>query len=231
MKITSRLTSITSKVLDRIEAAAIPIIALPWHGSMVCVKIRELNQTQILACGDFSLIETFQDKVRQKKKKIKRSEVMAYAAAQHAIARAALLSPTYDEIMERIGRGKDIDKKKLELEELKKSLESCPPGPQRSTLEEEIDSYKIWIDLILPTDFLAALIAYCLGVNKSDIKNVSEKMLLDAAILAERGHDNPHDHLHGEFTDFNKHDIDVRAWMILADFKEEQKNGTAKPEI
>jgi hypothetical protein len=231
LKITSRLTSITSKVLDRIEAAAIPVIALPWHGSMVCVKIRELNQTQILACGDFSLIETFKDKVRQKKNKLKRGDVMAYAEAQHAIARAALMSPTYDEIMDRIGKGKDIDAKKAELAELQASLQSCPQGPQRSALEEEIDSYRIWIDLIFPTDFLSALVAYCLGINKSDIKNVSEKMLLDAAILAEKGHDNPHDHLQGEFTEFNKHDIDVRAWMILEDFKEEQKNGPAKPEI
>jgi hypothetical protein len=156
---------------------------------------------------------------------------MAYAEAQHAIARAALMSPTYDEIMDRIGKGKDIDKKKLELEELKKSLESCPPGPQRSTMEEEIDSYKIWIDLILPTDFLAALIAYCLGVNKSDIKKVSEKMLLNLAIMAVKGNDNPHNHIDGDLTPFNLYDIDFRSWLIYADYLEEQKNGTAKPEI
>ncbi len=231
MKTTSRSTSITSKILEKMEAAAIPIVTLPFHGVPVCVKLRELNQTQILACGDFSLIETFQDKILRKKNRVRRNEVVKYAAAQHSIARAALLSPTYDEIIGVIGKGKDIEAKKVELAELREKLIGMKPGTQRSALEEEIDTYQVWIDLLLPTDFLSALVAYCLGIHKSDIKTVSEKMLLDAAILAEKGHDNPHDHLSGTFTDFNKHDIDVRAWMVLADFKEDNKHGAAKMEI
>ena len=231
MKTTSRSTSITSKILEKMEAAAIPIVTLPFNGVPVCVKLRELNQTQILACGDFSLIETFQDKVLRKKNKVRRNDVVKYAAAQHAIARAALISPTYDEIISVIGKGKDIDAKKEELAELREKLISMTPGTQRSALEEEIDSYQIWIDLLLPNDFLSSLVSYCLGINQSDHKSETEKMLLDAAILAEKGHDNPHDHLHGMFTDFNKHDIDVRAWMILTDFKEEHKHGSAKMEI
>jgi hypothetical protein len=191
---------------------------------MVIVKIRELTQAQIMACGEFSLIQTMADKIKQKK--LKRHEIVAYAEQQHTVARAALVSPTYDEIIERIGNGINIDARKTELAELKKKVEGLTPGPQRSALEEEIDSYRIWIDLILPDDFLGTIVAYSLGYNKSDIKLITEKMLLEAAWLAEKGHDNPHDHVgSGTFTDFNKYDIDRRAWMVLDDYRAEVKAG------
>ena len=50
-------------------------------------------------------------------------------------------------------------------------------------------------------------------------------MLLEAAILAERGHNNPADHIHGIFTDFMKDDINKRAWILLTEEREKNKNG------
>ena len=46
-------------------------------------------------------------------------------------------------------------------------------------------------------------------------------MLLDAAILATNGHNNPADHLKGIFTHFNEDDINRRAWGIYAEWKKE----------
>jgi len=48
--------------------------------------------------------------------------------------------------------------------------------------------------------------------------------LIEAAILAERGHDNPANHLNGNFTDFMKDDINKRAWLLLEDERENKKN-------
>jgi hypothetical protein len=40
-------------------------------------------------------------------------------------------------------------------------------------------------------------------------------MLLNAAVLAEKWHKAPHEYITGMFTDFNKMDIDKRAFMLL----------------
>jgi len=56
--------------------------------------------------------------------------------------------------------------------------------------------------------------SFALQQDNSDIKDVSEDMLFSAAIKATKGHDNPADHLPGNFTDFNREDINDRAWSI-----------------
>jgi hypothetical protein len=190
------------------------------------VKLRKLTQAQILTCGDFSLIETFQDKIWKQKGKPKIGEIIAFAERNHAIVKAALVSPTYAQIFEIIGSDFLVEERKKELAEMRKKLIQTPRGPERNALEEEIDTLRIWCDLILPEDFMSFVVAFSLGIDESDIKLVSEEMLINAAMLAERGHDNPSDHIcaDGRFSPFNKYDIDRRAWILLAEKRENMKN-------
>jgi hypothetical protein len=205
---------------------------VPFHGIYVWVKIRELTLNQINNCGDISLIETFQDKIRQKS--LKRKDLIKYAETQHKIVKEALISPTYEEILDRIGKDKSIDDKKKICEELKDKLKSMQPGIRRSALEEEIDSLRIWIDLILPEDFISYICSYALQINKSEIKSISEKTLLDAAIIGEKYGKRPSEIVckDGIFTSFNELDIDKRAMFLLYEFKEKHKsNGKDKLKI
>jgi hypothetical protein len=205
------------------EVAAFPILIAPFHGSPVPIKIRELTQAQILACGDFSLIETLEDKVISKHKKANIRDIIAYAERNHEVVKMSLVSPTYEQIFKIIGVKHNIKEAKKTLKELKEKLKQTKQSPQRSKLENEIDKLRIWYDLILPNDFMSFVVSYALGINKSDIKAVSEKMLLDAAILATRGNDNPADHIQGKFTPFMKDDINRRAWYFLDKFRKENK--------
>jgi hypothetical protein len=200
---------------DDIYDAAYPILVAPFHGTPVPVQIKELTQFQTMACGNFSLIETLEDKLRQKEK-ITPKDIIEYSSRNHAIVKEALINPTYEQILKIIGSNIKVEEAKKKLKELKKQLEQVKPGPQRSILEEELDTCRIWCDFLLPTDFISFIVSYSLRIDKSDIKKVSENILLDAAILAERGHDNPADHIDGKFTPFMRDDINRRAWYLLA---------------
>lgn len=218
----------TSSTCDQIEAIKYPVLVVPFHGVPVPVKIRELTLAQTKACGEFSLIETMADKMTGKKLRMR--DIVAYAEIQHKIVRASLVSPTYDEIMERLGGTTTLDSKKKELDELKKQCEQLRNGPQRKALEEEIDSSRIWIDLILPEDFISHIVSYALQINKSEIKKLSDEILIEAAIIAERSAKRPSEIICGDgfWTAFMLTDIDKRAFLLLEDEKERRKK--MKPE-
>ncbi len=209
-----------------IQDIQFPIIQIPFHGIPTQVQVRELTQAQIMACGggNMSLIETFQDKIRLKKKPTLK-EIVAYADIQNEICKKALFKPSYGEIFEICKKGIDIEKKQAELLETEKLIATLPAGPRRTAFERETDGMRVWIDLLLPEDFMAGVVTYALGITKSDIKEVTENALYSAAVLAKIGNDNPADHLHGMFTDYMRDDINLRAAIILKEREKEQKHG------
>ena len=164
---------------------------------------------------------------------MKMRDIVAYAEIQHKIVKAALVTPTYDEIMDKLGKNTKTEKIKATLDALKKKLEYTPRGRERTLLEEEIDSMKIWTDLILPEDFVGYIVAEATGVNKSEIKNISEEMLLDAAVLAEKGSKRPSEILcsDGFWTPFMLADIDKRAWLALYEYRENHKQSQKQPRM
>lgn len=213
----------TPNTLDTIKQATYPILIVPFHGTPISVTIRELTFVQTVACGEFSLIESAINKL--KNNKLKRKDMISYSKQQHKIAKEALINPTYDQILKEIGDNKLIDIRRKELEELKIKLRNVKPGGMRARLEEEIDSMSIWINLILPNDFLSYVCGYALQINKTDIKKLSDKILLDAAIIADRGHKSTSDIIcaDGVYTAFNKFDIDRRAMYLLYQYRERKK--------
>lgn len=212
--------------IDKIERAQFPIIFAPFHGAPVAVKLRKLTQAQTIACGDMSLIETFQDKVNKKclEKNVKISDIISYAERNNEITKKALVSPSYDQILERIS-GHEVKKIKEKIKQLKIDIESMKDGPKKSLAKTEIDSLRVWCDFLLPEDFMATIVSYTLGIDESDINEISEKALINSAVLAERGHNNPADHIKGAFTDFMQDDINKRAWVLLQEQRERIKNG------
>ena len=48
-------------------------------------------------------------------------------------------------------------------------------------------------------------------------------MLLEAAILATNGKDNPADHLTGVYTDIQRDDINKCAWIVYSEYHEEKE--------
>ncbi|MDH4127368.1 MAG: hypothetical protein OEV44_01345 [Spirochaetota bacterium] len=202
-----------------IEDAKFPLVFAPLSGGFIPVKLRRLNSIQIKSCGDFSLIETLYD-TRRKDKEPSLNSLKQYKKLQHEVVKLSLVSPSYDEIVKILEADEIIVKAKTTLQELRKELESLPDGTRKKTFMDEICIWEMWAEFILPDDFLSYIFRIATSQDISDIKLITSEILLNAAILAEKGHDNPHNHIEGNFTDFNLTDIDMRAWLEYAKYKE-----------
>ena len=218
-------TAMKQVTLQEIKDIQYPLIVVPFNGRMISVTLREITQAQAYSCGgtDMSLIETFQDKIRMKKKPSLR-EIYDYSLMMHKIAKISLVSPTYDEIFDICGSGKEkIDAIHAEIEEVVKLIASLPNGPKKTELENDLVVKRISMNLVLPDDFLSYITSYALGVDKSDIKLVTDEYLYNASISAKLGHDNPSDHFEGNLNAFQKEDFNRRAWMTYAERKKDNK--------
>jgi hypothetical protein len=211
--------------LERMEALKYPVIMTPFSGVQVPITVKELSQVEIESCGNFSLIETLQDQVNAKtKKKLSAHEISEYAETQYNILREALISPSYDEIMDTLLKRVNVGSITDQMNEIELLFSDDKlPAKDKKELQEKYAILEMKVKFILPFDFIGVVVSYALGVDKSDIKKITEDMLFHAAIKAKKGHDNPSDHISGMFTDFNKEDINNRAWIIYHD--KTQKKG------
>jgi len=231
------ITYKTPASIEEIESIRFPVIMTPFYGVMIPLVLRELNQAQIQACGNFSMITTFADKVADLSRKKKPEDINESMSFMHRIVEESLVNPTYNQIMEIYDKDALVLNARKKLKELKELLMQAKPGPQKTALNKEIEELKIWTEYLLPEDFLGYIVSFALGVDKSDIKKISEEMLLEAAILAEKGHDNPADHLDGlwpkQQRGFYEADINKRAWFILDEWrrKNDKKNKKGALEI
>jgi hypothetical protein len=197
------------------------LISVPFNGSGVFARARELNAVQIRSCGDFSLIDlSGGDGI---KSNLSFAEMRQYSEYQHSIVRESLVEPTYDELMKWVSL--DVAGHEETLANLREKIKDVPAGKERDAIVDEIESCKVLLKLVLPQDFMAAIMSFALKIDSSDIKKVTRDMLYRAAILASRGHDNPHDHVDGFFTPFNLEDIDIVAWGIYEEEKDRKKAG------
>jgi hypothetical protein len=214
--------------LDLIREAEYELVALTWKGSPAgIVKVKILSDVETQAIGNFSLIETEGYVWSRQQVRSSWSEILAHAQKNLAICRAALISPTYDEIFAAAGNPGFNAEVKSKVEHINELLGDMPIGPARQELEEIRDSLIFAWEVILPDDFMAGVVVAALQIAKTDIKKVTEDMLLSAAILADRGGTAPHEYIHGAFSDFNRRDIDNRAWILydeyLAELREDAK--------
>ena len=203
------------RLSDFYRAIAFPAIMAPFYGSPVIAILRKLTSyAEIRACGDFSLIQTTQDIIRAKTRKLTTKEMADYSEVQFQIIKRSLVNPTYDEIMSlseydvlRVNAEKEL----IELEDI---INDMSPGSEKNELKEKYYITKMNSQYLLPADFVSFIMKFALEQDNSDIGDVSEDMLFEAAIRAKNGSGNPSDHLPGNFTEFNKVDINNRAWVI-----------------
>ncbi len=214
------------RLSDLYNAVKYPLMFAPFYGSLQPVILRRLTYAQIRSCGDFSLIETTQDILQAKTRKLTTKEIADYLELQYKIIKKSLINPTYDEIL---GLSKydllRINAEK-ELVELENIINEMADGIGKRELLEKYYIVKSNSQYLLPEDFISFIMKYALQQDDSDIKDVTEDMLYEAAIRAKNGSGNPSDHLPGNFTEFNKVDINNRAWIIF--HKRTAKNGSTR---
>lgn len=194
------------------EDIATPLVAVLYNGTPCIVKVRELSSLQIQAIGNISLID-IEAKTPSKSWK----EIASVSDLHNKIVKAALVSPSYEEIYNMIGKSSFIEDVKKRFVELEKAITKMEAGPEKSLFEERLASMRFTFDLILPNDFMAGIVEYALGSKKSEIKLVTESILMNCALMAKQCGGRPSDYCEGRLTDFNKVDIDRRAVCLLAE--------------
>lgn len=213
-----------------------PLVFVPFGGTKIAIRLRRLTQAQAYYVGghDLTLIKTFQDKIRLKKKPGVR-EIVEYTRVQAGIAREAMVKPSYKEMMKVMETGLDVDAWREEMKALELKILELK-GPLRTEAEEQLARLKIRYELLLPDDFLAAVTAYSLGLVDesgniaSDIDALSEDILYDLAVRAKLNNQAPSQQISGRFTDFMRADIDRRAWQVYAK-RQKGASGSKKERI
>lgn len=235
--------------LVRMDACINQAVIVPFNGKPITILARELSYAQIKSCGTFSLIETMIDKINKKteRERLERKgkkaddfhEIVKQSELYHNIVKMSMLSPKYDELIEHILRFDEnytngsfketlnnIQQNFTKLQNTKKK--SKAEKLEMKTLQNEFARIEMMYKFCLPSDFLSFMFSFALQVDKSDIKLVTENMLYEAAVLAKLGNGNPVDHLPGIWTEFNKVDINNRAWIIYFDRKKEEKGNSKR---
>jgi hypothetical protein len=206
-----------------IEAAEFQLVFCRWKGTPIPIKLRKLSSAQIMACGEFSLIETDEYR-RGAAKPTSWKRYTEYTGMAATICRAALVSPTYEQIFEAVGKKGLYPDLQRRWSELRDKIAIMQPGPARKEFEEKAEAIRVHLELILPEDFTTDIVTFAVDSNNETVKSLTSELLLQLAILAERGHDNPSDHVDGTLTQFHRNDIDRQAAVIYSSWLEEQRH-------
>ena len=206
--------------LNKIRDGLLHWVAVPFNGTYVWCQLRCLNATQMNECGAVTLIDVVKDHEKEHKPSSRDfDKFIEIRNIQESLCREVFNNPTFAEI-EKLILGEDnvLKSKKEELEKIKKTDLSGLTDEQKKEINSRIDKLELELGFLLPEDTMSFCTAWGLGIDVSDIKKLSEEQLRDAAILATRGHDNPTDHISGQYTDRDKEDINMRAWSIYEDY-------------
>ena len=208
-----------------VEGAYQTIIA-PFNEMEVPVVVRCPNPTQLRACGSFSIIDIRDevDKIEQAKEKVPDAIIADMVDKQEAILKETLVSPTYEEIVNDVyGQDGWYQELKENLKKVEAMIVNVKEPAERGILVTRLRMLKMQSGFMLPNDFTAFVVAWALNIDRSDIKKITKTMLLDAAILATRGHDNPSDHLIGNFNEYHYDEINKQAWVVYNEFEENKR--------
>lgn len=187
------------------------------------VVVRPLRQAEIEDCGQFSLIETFYDKVQRKE--VSTEDMLEYSKIQNKVMKYCMVSPSYEEALEAASLYEDAEKMKAEIKEAREAFFAENDNAERNKKERTYLSKQLQFYQIFPSDFAGTIFSYGVElVDKNDIKKVDEEILKNLAIMAKNNSNRPSENIAGNFTDFNKADIDRRAWAI---YHEEQEKRNA----
>jgi hypothetical protein len=205
--------------LEAIRGAMFSWVLVPFNGVRVWCELRTLNATQMESCGAVTLIDVVKGGVKPSFE-----EMIDMRNRQEALARSVMNRPGLDDVISHL-TGVDFvaARKRAELAEIKATDMSSMTKAERADVDRRIYLAELALAFVLPEDTLGFLTEWALGADVSDIKRLTRDQLLDAAILATNGHNDPHEHLSGVFTDRDKGDIDKAAWHVYVEFKNDQE--------
>jgi hypothetical protein len=169
---------------------------------------------------------------KQKNENLTRQETLEIHELRLKLSAAILNRPTFEEI-EKAFHGKEnvleSKKKRLaEIEEKLKKLISCSSADIYTIVElqSRYDAIELSVASVLPENTILALINIALGINITDIQELTRNSLIDVYKKSRLYNCRPSDYIPGLFNDDDKHEIDIYAVNIFKTRKKRRgKNG------
>ena len=185
----------------------------------VWIQLRTSNATQLESCGAMTLIDNL-----GKSKEATPEELIDMRNGMEAICKTTMNNPTFDEFV-KMATDSDIvhSKMRLELERIKAIDCTGMSATEKDIIDTKVRELELHLAFLLPENTFDFIVRWAIGADVSDIKKVSHDKLLEAAILASNGHDSPHDHLVGYFSDRDMSDIDKAAWGVYNEHMENKR--------
>ena len=215
--------------LEYIRTALFHWIAVPFAGIERWCQLRCPNALQLELCGDVSNITLEKHKGLKEGElpKYDHEELIAIKNYQEELCKVVFNIPTFDKIASLVGQDDFIiSEKKKEFERLKEKFEVHKKEmaeTEKVALDAQLKKIELQIGYILPDDTMAFVTQWAMGNDVSDIKKITKEKFLRAASLAKLHGKAPSDYLSGVFTDFNRHEIDAYAAMVLDEHMKEHQ--------
>jgi hypothetical protein len=209
---------VRDKEINLIAKKEFQLVAIPWKGESIPWKLKILSATQIMACGNISLIQAgrYRHETIKPDDWVRRNE---YADTLVTICKASMVSPSYDQLFDLIGKAPNAQSIKRDFLDIQKELKQMQRGPAKAELENELQAMRILWDFIIPEDTMAAVVEFELQPGNPIIQSITEETLLHLAYLAEQGNCKPSDYCDGELTAFHRVDIDTAAYAALREYR------------
>lgn len=218
-----KTSSVTA--INEIEAAVSPAVSFHFNGKEIFFIARTLSSLEIQSCGNFSLVNLDSDTPKDSKE----DPIVAmakFAEIQHKVLKLAMISPTYEEVEQVLFKHAGVDDFPKRMEEIKTQFVFEKDSKKKMAMEKEFAILEMRSKFIFPQDFLIEMFEFATEQKKSDVRKlVSEDILLEASILAEKGRCRVSDILcaDGYFSEFNKLDIDKRGAVVLYNHRKKGK--------
>jgi hypothetical protein len=205
--------------LEAIRGGMYHWVYVPVNNTFAWMQLRTSNATQLESCGTVTLIESLSGL-----KEASPDDMIDMRNKMEAICKITMNNPTFDEFVE-MTTGSDIvhSKMRLELERIKAIDCTGMSATEKDVIDTQVHNIEMHLAFLLPENTFDFIVKWALGADVSDIKKVSHDKLLEAAILATNGHDSPHNHIAGVFTDRDPSDLDKAAWCVYNEHMENKR--------
>lgn len=205
--------------LEVIRGGMFHWVYVPVNSTFAWMQLRTSNATQLESCGAVTLIERLGSA-----KDASAEELLDMRNNMESICKITMNNPTFDEFAQMVTDSDIVHSKlRLEVERLKAVDCTGMSATERDYIDTKLREYELHLAFMLPENTFDFIVRWAIGADVSDIKKISRDKLLESAILASNGHDSPHDHIVGCFTDRDMSDIDKSAWSIYNEYIESKR--------
>ena len=209
--------------IEKIRGGLFHWVLVPFNRQEIWCQLRCPNQTQLDQCGDVSNIILD----REEGKEFDHDELINIKNYQEELCKIVFNRPTFDEIAALVGTEDFVlSAKRKELEEINKKFEENKASMsemEKDIIATQVKTLELQIGYIIPDDTMAFITNWAMGNDISDIKRISKEEFLKAATLAKLHNKAPSDYISGNYTDFNKNEIDSYAAHVLAEHLREHE--------